>query len=40
MLFQTAEYGIFLALTFIGFWALSRLKVARVIFLLVASYIF
>ncbi|MGB0589449.1 MAG: MBOAT family O-acyltransferase [Myxococcota bacterium] len=40
MLFQTAEYGIFLALAFVGFWALARLKVARVIFLLVASYIF
>ena len=40
MLFQTAEYGIFLVAVFVGFWLLHRLKALRVIFLLIASYIF
>ena len=40
MLFQTAEYGIFLVAVFLGFWLLHRAKALRVIFLLIASYIF
>lgn len=40
MLFQTAEYGIFLVAVFAGFWALHKLKAIRVVFLLIASYLF
>jgi len=40
MLFHSLEYGIFLILTFVGFWALSRRRLLRVVFLLLASWVF
>ncbi len=40
MLFNSAEYAIFLVVVFVLFWLLSRLQVVRLLLLLVASYLF
>ena len=40
MLFNSAEYAVFLAVVFVVFWALARLQLARTLFLFAASYFF
>lgn len=40
MLFNSLEYAIFLVAVFFAFWLLSRVGLARIVFLIVASYIF
>jgi D-alanyl-lipoteichoic acid acyltransferase DltB (MBOAT superfamily) len=40
MLFHSLEYAIFLIAVFFLYWALARTKLLRVLFLLVASYVF
>jgi len=40
MAFNSLEYAIFLVVVFLGFWGLSRLGMARIVFLLVASLVF
>jgi alginate O-acetyltransferase complex protein AlgI len=40
MLFHSLEHALFLIVVFIGFWAMVRLQLTRLVFLLVASYFF
>ncbi len=40
MLFNSTEYGVFLVVVFVLFWALARYKTMRLVLLLVASYLF
>jgi len=40
LLFNSVQYGIFLIVVFVLFWALARLCLVRMMFLLVASYFF
>jgi len=40
MLFNSAEYGIFLAVVFVLYWLMSKWTTARLVLLLVASYLF
>jgi len=40
MLFNSLEYAILLAVVFLGYYALARLRLLRLAFLLVASYVF
>ncbi len=40
MAFNSLEYAIFLVVVFLGFWGLSRLGLARIVFLLLASLTF
>ena len=40
MLFNSVQYGIFLIVVFVLFWALARLRLVRMLFLLAASYFF
>ncbi len=40
LLFNSVQYGLFLVVVFIGFWALVRTRLTRMLFLLAASYFF
>lgn len=40
MAFNSLEYGIFLVVVFLAYWALSRAGLFRVVFLLIASWVF
>jgi alginate O-acetyltransferase complex protein AlgI len=40
MAFNSLEYAIFLVVVFLGFWALARIGLARIVFLTLASFVF
>ena len=40
MLFNSLEYGVFLVAAFAVFWALARFRMLRILWLLIASYVF